>query len=80
MRATERVVFPNKGYPLGCFGVTHVSEDETLVIATEWPRCELSRPIPHAGDDIPMARVRWGRPSRRGSRDCPIHSMYLSRS
>ena len=36
IRATERVLVPEKGARLGNFGVTQVSADETWVTVTEW--------------------------------------------
>ncbi len=36
LRATERVLVPEKGARLGNFGVTEVSSNESLVVVTEW--------------------------------------------
>ena len=64
IKSTERVLFPNKGYPLGNFGVTTVNEKETIVITTEWPRIEFTKPMLDAGNDILMARIKWNKPNR----------------
>lgn len=36
VRATERILVPERGARLGCFGVTDVSPDETWVTVAEW--------------------------------------------
>jgi hypothetical protein len=36
LRATERVVIPERGARLGNFGVTEVSENETWIVEAEW--------------------------------------------
>ena len=62
MRATERILVPQRGARLGNFGVTDVSRDETWVTVNEWmqPRgCEKY------GSDgsLFVARIRWDRPN-----------------
>src|SRR5690606_23391275 len=43
IRATERVLVPNRGARLGNFGVTEVGPGETWVTVTEW----MQGPSPH---------------------------------
>jgi len=58
LRATERVLVPEKGARLGNFGVCDVSDRETWVVVTEWMQpigCEK-----HGSDNrIYAARIKW---------------------
>ncbi|HDP33598.1 MAG TPA: exo-alpha-sialidase [Candidatus Hydrogenedentes bacterium] len=58
IRATERILVPQRGARLGNFGVTRVSDAETWVTATEWMQpvgCEE-----HGSDNsVYAARIRW---------------------
>ena len=58
LRATERVLVPERGARLGNFGVCEVSNRETWVTVTEWmqpPGCEK-----HGSDNsVYVARILW---------------------
>lgn len=58
IRATERILVPERGARLGNFGVTRVSDTETWVTVTEWMQpagCEE-----HGSDNsIYVARICW---------------------
>lgn len=58
IRSTERVLFPNQGYPLGNFGITEISNAEALVFTTEWPRIEFDQLMRDRGNDILMAHIK----------------------
>ncbi len=58
IRATERILIPERGARLGNFGVTRVSDDETWVIAAEWMQpvgCEQYG----SDNSVYAARIRW---------------------
>jgi len=63
LRATERILVPQRGARLGNFGVVNVSRDETWVTVTEWMQpkgCEK-----YGSDNtVWVARIRWKRPNR----------------
>ena len=63
IRATERVLIPQRGARLGNFGVVNVGPDETWITVTEYMQplgCER-----HGSDNsIYVARLRWSRPNR----------------
>jgi len=63
IRATERVLVPEKGARLGNFGVTEVSPDETWVTAAEWMQ---PRGVEKRGSDnrVWIAKIQWNRPNR----------------
>jgi len=71
LRATERVLVPQRGARLGNFGVTEVSENETWVTVAEW--MQTTRPNPHDftkcmkyGSDnaVFAARIQWKTPNK----------------
>ena len=59
VRASERVIFPNKGMPIGNFNIRDVSPLESWVTVAEWDR---------SGRDIPcnilLARIIWNRKNK----------------
>ena len=63
VRATEKVIVPERGARLGNFGVVDVSPNETWVTVTEW-----MQPIgveKHGSDNsIFVLKIRWDRPNR----------------
>jgi hypothetical protein len=63
LRATERVLLPDRGAAVGNFGVTTVSPEETWVIATE---CMLPGTPEQYGSDNSVFAVRlyWNQPNR----------------
>jgi hypothetical protein len=66
IRATERILVPERGARLGNFGVVTVSPQETWVTAAEWmqPRgCEKYG----SDNSIWVARIRWRRANRTAS-------------
>ena len=72
IRATERVLVPNRGARLGNFGVCDVNERETWVTAAEWMQSaaphwyEPARCERHGSDNsVFVARIIWDRPNRR---------------
>jgi hypothetical protein len=70
IRASERILVPERGARLGNFGVTDVSPHETWVTVTEWMQTKAPTPFDYR---IPMkygsdnavfaARIRWDRPN-----------------
>lgn len=71
LRATERVLVPQRGARLGNFGVTEVSENETWVTVAEW--MQTTPPNPHdssvcmrygSDNSVFAARIRWKTPNR----------------
>ena len=62
LRATERVLLPDRGAAVGNFGVTTVSPEETWVIATE---CMMpGKPEQYGSDNSVFAvRLHWNRPN-----------------
>jgi hypothetical protein len=71
IRATERVLIPERGARLGNFGVTEVNENETWVTDAEW--MQASAPYPYFDYTVPMkrgsdnsiyvARIQWKTPN-----------------
>jgi hypothetical protein len=61
-RETERQLVPNRGARLGNFGVCHVTEDETWIIAAEWMQPEGCEQY---GSDNTLwaAQLLWDRPN-----------------
>jgi hypothetical protein len=70
IRATERVLIPEKGARYGNFGVCEVSESETWVVETEWmqrPPAEPIIPVENqwgAAGRVYAARILWEKPDR----------------
>ena len=71
IRATERVLVPERGARLGNFGVTDVSAGETWVTVTEWMQTTRPNPYDHTvctrrGSDnaVFAARILWKTPNR----------------
>ncbi|MDY0168025.1 MAG: exo-alpha-sialidase [Thermoguttaceae bacterium] len=62
IRATERVLVPQRGARLGNFGVCDVGPHETWVTAAEWMQ---PRGVEKHGSDnsIFVAKIRWDRPN-----------------
>jgi hypothetical protein len=58
IRATERVLVPERGARLGNFGVTDVAPDETWVTAAEWMQ---PRGVEKRGSDnrVWIAKIKW---------------------
>ncbi|MHC4884129.1 MAG: sialidase family protein [Planctomycetota bacterium] len=55
IRATERVLFPNRGHGLGNFYVGHVDENQSWVMVSEW-----IRKGPRNDEDVTrLARLFW---------------------
>lgn len=63
IRATERILVPERGARLGNFGITDVSSDETWVTVSEWMQ---PRGVEKYGSDgsVFVARIHWDRPNR----------------
>jgi hypothetical protein len=63
LRATERILVPERGADLGNFGVVDVSPDETWVTTAE---CMSHRhPEQYASDgSVWVAKIKWNRPNR----------------
>ncbi|MEZ6128697.1 MAG: sialidase family protein [Planctomycetaceae bacterium] len=65
LRATERVLVPERGARLGNFGVTPVTPDETWVVATEWMQTwgpNHVMPVDNkygADNSIHIAKIKW---------------------
>lgn len=70
VRATERVLVPERGARLGNFGVTEVNENETWVTVAEWMQTwgpnHVMRPDNSYGADnsVYAARILWDRPNQ----------------
>ncbi|MCB1234897.1 MAG: exo-alpha-sialidase [Verrucomicrobiae bacterium] len=69
LRATERVLVPEKGARLGNFGVTEISPGETWVTVTEWMQTtgpdphDFTIPMKHGADNrVYAARIFWSKP------------------
>lgn len=60
LRATERILIPERGAAVGNFGITEVSADETWVIATE---CMMPGKPEQFGSDnsVFVVKLRWER-------------------
>ena len=65
IRATEKVLVPQRGARLGNFGVTEVNDKETWVTVTEWmqtwgPEIVMKPGNPHGSDNtLWVARILW---------------------
>ena len=70
LRATERVLVPERGARLGNFGVTHVNEHETWVTVAEWmqtwpPQIVIPPNNQYGADNsVYAARIRWDTPNQ----------------
>ncbi|HEY6169481.1 MAG TPA: sialidase family protein [Verrucomicrobiae bacterium] len=70
LRATERVLLPEKGARYGNFGVCDVSERETWVVDTEWmqkPGPDIIIPVNNkwgAEGRVYAARIIWEKPNK----------------
>lgn len=71
IRATERVLVPERGARLGNFGVTEVSGNETWVTVAEW--MQTTSPNPHdftvcmkygSNNAVFAARIQWKTPNK----------------
>ncbi|HQH52856.1 MAG TPA: exo-alpha-sialidase [Candidatus Hydrogenedentes bacterium] len=65
LRSTERILLPNRGVPLGNFGVNHVTPYETWVSAGEcmWPYHGKLPTDRGAEGAILVARIIWSNPN-----------------
>lgn len=63
IRATERVLVPERGARLGNFGVTEISPNETWVTAAEWMQ---PRGVEKYGSEnrVWVAKIKWNKPNR----------------
>jgi hypothetical protein len=71
LRATERILVPERGARLGNFGVTDPSPGETWVTVAEWMQApgpnffDSSIPARRGSDNsVFVARIRWRKPNR----------------
>jgi len=71
LRATERVLVPQRGARLGNFGVTEVSANETWVTVAEWMQTTPPNPydftkcMKYGSDNaVFAARIQWKTPNR----------------
>lgn len=70
IRATERVLVPERGARLGNFGVLNVSADETWVSVAEWmqtwsPQTIIPPDNPRGADNsVYVARIQWKKANR----------------
>lgn len=71
IRATERVLVPQRGARLGNFGVTEVSANETWVTVAEWMQTTPPNPydftkcMKHGSDNaVFAARIQWKTPNK----------------
>lgn len=63
LRATERVLVPERGARLGNFGVTSVSPEETWVTAAEWMQPQGVEK--HGSDNrVWVAKIQWAKPNQ----------------
>jgi len=76
LRATERVLVPERGARLGNFGVTQVSDRETWVTVTEWMQTTAPNPYDYtvpmkygADNAVFAARILWHEPNRAWDRN-----------
>lgn len=71
IRATERILVPERGARLGNFGVTYVNPDETWVTVAEWmqkvsPTRDWTIPVDNArgaDNSVYVARILWKTPN-----------------
>jgi hypothetical protein len=62
LRATERIVVPERGAALGNFGVVAVTPQETWITASEWMQPASAHE--HGSDNsVFVAKLHWNRPS-----------------
>ena len=68
IRKTERIVLPDRGVPLGNFGVSNVTKDETWVSVGEnmWPYHGKPPTDKGAEGAILIGRVLWSKPNQAG--------------
>src|SRR5690606_9954785 len=71
IRATERILVPEKGARLGNFGVVDISPDETWVTTAEWMQTlspnsrDWRIPMKYGSDNrVYAARIKWKTPNR----------------
>jgi hypothetical protein len=71
IRATERILVPERGARLGNFGVTEVNENETWVTVAEWMQTKPPNPYDYTipmkyGSDnaVFVARIQWQTPNQ----------------
>jgi len=70
IRATERIVVPERGARLGNFGTLNVSPEESWVVVSEW--MQTTGPDPYDGarcerygsdNSVFVSRIQWDRPN-----------------
>jgi hypothetical protein len=65
-RRSERIVFPNRGVPMGNFGASNVTPHETWITVGEnmWPY--QGKPPTDRGAEgaVLLGRIQWLRPNR----------------
>ena len=65
LKQTEQIVIPNRGAPLGNFGVTEVGQDETWVTVAEGMRkTRLEQMKFGANGNVFAGRILWNKPNR----------------
>lgn len=72
LRATERILVPDRGAQLGNFGVVDASRDETWVVTSEGMHGDAEKPqelarseARGANNRIWLTRLHWSRPNQR---------------
>jgi hypothetical protein len=55
-KSTERIIVPNKGMPLGNFGVWPIDQHKSYVVVAEWPRDGRKE-----NGDVWLAKIHWKR-------------------
>jgi len=68
-RATERIIIPNRGFPVGDFAVWPVDTDRSYVAVVEWPGDGRMQ-----NGDTWLVKVHWARPNRLVMSDGRAHS------
>ncbi len=70
LRATERILVPDRGARLGNFGVVDVNENESWVTVAEWMQTfgpSYVMPVDNiygADNGVYASRIRWGQPNK----------------
>lgn len=65
LRMSERIVFPERGVPLGNFGANHITADESWVSVGEnmWNYGKYAPTAKGAEGAILIGRIRWSKPN-----------------
>lgn len=65
LKNTERILIPNRGAPLGNFGVTNINKDETWVTVAEGMRKNRTEQMKQgANGNVFAARLLWNKPNK----------------